>query len=53
MVKYSHMISFYFLSCKEINYIQLHESTLYPILKELKLSPRHSLAGLDDMTADV
>ena len=48
---YSHIISFYLQSCKEINYSPLSESTLYWILKELKPSRRHSLAGLGDITA--
>ena len=39
-------------SCKEINYSPLSESTIYRILKELKPSQRHSLVGLDDITAD-
>ena len=51
MAMYSHIISFYLQSCKEINYSPLSESTLYQILKELKPSWRHSLAGLDDITA--
>ena len=53
VAKYIHIISFYLQSCKEINYSPLSEGILYWILKKLKPSQGHSLAGLDDITADV
>ena len=49
--KYSHTIAFYLEICKNCGYEPLCESTLWQILRQLKLSKRKSLAGLDDITA--
>ena len=49
--KYSHVISMYKESCKEVAYKPLSDTSLYRILHSIKPSRRKCLAGLDDTTA--
>ena len=50
--KYSHVIASYIQRCSESQFKALSERTLFRQLQHLKPSQRHSLAGLDDITAD-
>ena len=50
--KYSHVIASYIQRCSESQFKALSEITLFRQLQHLKPSQGHSLAGLDDITAD-
>ena len=50
--KYSHVIASYIQRCSESQFEALPERTLFRLLQQLKPPQRHSLAGLDDITAD-
>ena len=49
--KYSHGIAFYVETCENMQFQHLSESSLFRILKEIKLSQQKSLSGFDDITA--
>ena len=49
--KFSHAIMFYRLSCQQVSYEPLSDSSLWNILHDIKTSQKKSLAGLDDVTA--
>ena len=47
-----HTINSYQIYCKPINQSVLSDSSLWKILKSIKPSQQHSLAGLDDTTCE-
>ena len=53
MAKYKHIIVYYLQFYQDIHHESLSESSLYRILKELKLAQRKSLAKLDSSMMDL
>ena len=51
ITKYSRAIAFYIETCENTQFQPLSESSLFRILKGIKLSQWKSLSGLDDITA--
>ena len=49
--KYSHAIAFHIETCENTQFQPLSESSLFRILKGIKLAQWKSLSGLDDITA--